>query len=136
MATTSPTPSITVLKFGSSVLRSERDLPIAVAEIARARGRGDHVLAVVSAVGTPTNRLMRRARRHADAPAPDALAALLATGEAVAAALLGIALERAGLAAAVLDPARIDLRAAGERLDAHPIHVDVRRIGEALDGRT
>jgi homoserine dehydrogenase len=132
MATT----SIAVLKFGSSGLRSERDLPTAVGEIERARDRGDQVLAVVSAFGNTTNRLLRRAQRCSESPHPEALAALLATGEAVAAALLGIALERAGLSAVVLDPARIDLRATGERLDAHPVHVDARRIEEALEGRT
>lgn len=132
MATT----SITVLKFGSSVLRSERDLPVAVGEIARACDRGDQVLAVVSAFGNTTNRLLRRARRYSESPDPAALAALLATGEAVAAALLGIALEGAGLPAAVLDPAQIDLRAAGDRLDARPVRVDAWRIGEALAVRT
>jgi homoserine dehydrogenase len=128
--------SITVLKFGSSVLRSERDLPVAVREISRACRSGDRVLAVVSAFGNTTNRLLRRARRHAEAPNPAALASLLATGEAVSAALLGIALERAGRPSVVLDPAQIDLRAVGERLDAHPFHVDAQRIVKALAEQT
>lgn len=123
----------TVVKFGSSVLRSERDLPVAVREIEREIGRGARVLAVVSAFGNTTDRLLRRARRHAETPNPEALAALLATGEAVSAALLGIALERAGIRASVLDPSQIDLRAAGETLDSRPFCVNARRLDETLD---
>jgi homoserine dehydrogenase len=125
----------TVLKFGSSVLRSERDLDIAVREIAAVRSHNERVLAVVSAFGNATDRLLRRARRHAETPAPGALASLLATGEAVSAALLGIALERAGIAAVVLDPAQIDLRAIGDPLDARPCRVDARRLESELARR-
>jgi homoserine dehydrogenase len=128
--------NISVFKFGSSVLRSERDLPVAVREIGLARSRGERVLAVVSAFGNATDRLLRRARRHAETPAPGALASLLATGEAVSAALLGIALDRAGLPALVLDPAQMDLRAAGDPLDARPCGVDARRLDEALGAGT
>src|SRR6476659_2915643 len=126
------TANISVFKFGSSVLRSERDLPVAVREVALALSRGDRVLAVVSAFGNATDRLLRRARRHAETPAPDALASLLATGEAVSAALLGIALGRAGIRAVVFDPAQIRLSAVGDPLDARPCGVDARRIDDAL----
>jgi homoserine dehydrogenase len=127
--------NVSVFKFGSSVLRSERDLPVAVREIAVALARGERVLAVVSAFGNATDRLLRRARRHAEAPAPGALASLLATGEAVSAALLGIALDRAGIRAAVFDPAQIRLSAVGDPLDARPCGVDARRLDAALARR-
>jgi homoserine dehydrogenase len=129
------TTNISVFKFGSSVLRSERDLPIAVREIALAESRGERVLAVVSAFGNATDRLLRRARRHAETPAPDALASLLATGEAVSAALLGIALDRAGIRAVVFDPGQIRLSAIGDPLDARPCSVDARRLDDALARR-
>lgn len=132
MATT----RITVQKFGSSVLRSERDLPVAVREVAAARARGERVLAVVSAFGNTTDRLLRKARRHAETPDPAALASLVATGEAVAAALLGIALERAGIRSVVLDPATIDLCAQGDPLDARPCYVNARRLDDELAHRT
>jgi len=129
------TTNISVFKFGSSVLRSERDLPVAVREIALALARGERVLAVVSAFGNATDRLLRRARRHAETPAPGALASLLATGEAVSAALLGIALDRAGIRATVYDPAQINLCAVGDPLDARPCSVDARRLDDALTRR-
>ncbi len=122
-----------VFKFGSSVLRSEADLPVAVAEIQKARGAGARVLAVVSALGDTTDRLLQQARVHADDPEPGALASLLATGEAVSAALLGIALDRAGVPVVVLDPAQMGLRAEGDRLDARPCAVNARRIAEELE---
>jgi len=54
---------IVVLKFGSSVLRNEDDLPRAVHEIYRWWREGAQVIAVVSAFGDTTNQLIRRAER-------------------------------------------------------------------------
>ena len=52
---------IVVLKFGSSVLRNENDLPTAVHEIYRWWKEGHQVVAVVSAFGNTTDDLTRRA---------------------------------------------------------------------------
>jgi len=59
---------ITVLKFGSSVLARESDLPRAAEEIAVALARGERVVAVVSALGTTTEGLLARAGRLAPRP--------------------------------------------------------------------
>src|SRR6185437_3582850 len=99
-----------VLKFGSSVLRSEGDLPRAVHEIYRWLRRGRSVLAVVSAFGKTTDELLAAARRYTEEPQEGALALLLSTGEKRAAAVLSLALDRAGICAATLDPARLGLR--------------------------
>src|SRR6266498_4407976 len=93
---------ITVLKFGSSVLLSEDDLPTAVHEIYRHWRDGERVIAVVSAFGNTTDQLMRRAESVCSQPEKSALAALLATGEAASSALLGLALDRAGIPVRVL----------------------------------
>src|SRR6202008_3022145 len=82
---------IIVLKFGSSVLRSENDLPAAVHEIYRWWRDGYQVVAVVSAFGNTTNELSRRAHSVCDQPAETLVAQLLATGEAASSALLGLA---------------------------------------------
>src|SRR5215218_7680541 len=119
---------VTVLKFGSSVLRTEEDLPLAVHEIYGEWRRGARVLAVVSAFGDTTDGLLGRAERLCPEPEPSALAALLATGEATAAALLGLALARAGIPASVLDPAQAGLRTQGSGLDAELVAADVPRI--------
>src|SRR5215510_6575922 len=94
---------IIVLKFGSSVLRNESDLPTAVHEIYRWWREGFQVIAVVSAFGDTTNELSRRANAVCEQPSDVLVAALLATGEAASSALLGLALDRAGIPAIVLD---------------------------------
>ncbi len=123
---------IKVLKFGSSVLRAEEDLPLAVHEIYREWRRGAQVLAVVSAFGGTTDALLARAESLCPEPEPSALAALLATGEANAAALLGLALARAGVPVKVLDPAQAGLRTRGGRLDAELVSADTVRLHEEL----
>lgn len=123
---------IKILKFGSSVLRAEADLPRAAHEIYREWRRGAQVLAVVSAFGDTTDALLGRAERLCPRPEPLALAALLATGEATSAALLGLALARAGVPATVLDPAQAGLRTTGGRLDAELVAADVGRLRQEL----
>jgi homoserine dehydrogenase len=123
---------IIILKFGSSVLRDERDLPRAVHEIYRWWRRGSQVLAVVSAFGNTTNELLRRAANVCDQPAGAMLATLLATGEAASSALLGLALHRAGIPATVLDPEQAGLRTVGGTLDADLIATDAGHLRAEL----
>src|SRR5215207_8667725 len=123
---------IKILKFGSSVLRAEEDLPLAVHEIYREWRRGARVLAVVSAFGDTTDGLVARAECLCPVPEPAALAALLATGEATSAALLGLALARAGVPARILDPAQAGLHTTGGRLDAELVSADTGRLHEEL----
>jgi homoserine dehydrogenase len=124
---------IAVLKFGSSVLASAKDLPDAVHEIYRYRRSGRRVVAVVSALGRTTDDLLAAAHGLAASPDPAALAALLATGEAAAAALLGLALERAGIPYCLLDPWRVALHTAGPLLDAEPCELNARELLRVLD---
>src|ERR1051325_10543263 len=123
---------IVVLKFGSSVLRSEKDLPRAVHEIYRAWRGGAQVLAVVSAFRNATDELLKRAEPVSERPDASALAALLATGEATASAMLCIALGKAGIPAKILDPAQAGLRTEGGTLDGELIAVDVVRLKREL----
>jgi homoserine dehydrogenase len=121
-----------VLKFGSSVLRSEEDLPRAVEEIGRHRRMGRAVVAVVSAIGKTTDVLLEKAHRIAKNPDPAALALMVATGEDVAASFLTMALEEAGVRAALMEPVGIGLRVDGPPLDAHPVGLDVDRVRALL----
>jgi homoserine dehydrogenase len=126
-------PTLVVLKFGSSVLADSACLPNAVHEIYRHYRRSGQVLVVVSAIGRQTEALLDAARHWSNPPSPDtALAELLATGEQQSAALLAMALERAGVAATLLNPAAIGLTLRGDRLDAMPVDVDVKSIRRAL----
>lgn len=124
---------VSVLKFGSSVLPDEAALPAAVAEIERWVRRGHRVIAVVSALGGTTDRLIARAKAYGAKPEESAYAALLATGEAEAVALLGLALDRAGVSAKVLDAAGIGLRTEGATTDASAVDLDVARVRKALE---
>ncbi|HTG32304.1 MAG TPA: homoserine dehydrogenase [Thermoanaerobaculia bacterium] len=123
-----------VLKFGSSVLRSDADLPLAVHEIYREWRAGRRVLAVVSALGCTSDDLLKRAQQLGLPPQREGLAALLGTVEMAAAALLTLALDRSGLPATLLDPTQIGLVTRGDdRLDAEPAAVDIPYLDHELD---
>ncbi len=131
--------SLTVLKFGSSVLPTEDHLGIAVREIQYWTSRGHRVIAVVSAMGDATDRLLDRARKDANTSGHAdecATAALLATGEATTAALLGLALAKAGTPASVLDAAAIGLRTEGPILDSRAVDLDRGAVHRALARRS
>ncbi len=123
---------IVVLKFGSSVLRSHADLPSVVHEIYRWYRDGARVIAVVSAIGDATDQLIRQSRELCSQPEPWATAELLATGERTSAALLGIALDRAGIPARVLNPREIGLEVRGQPLDGEPFAINVKHVRELL----
>jgi homoserine dehydrogenase len=124
--------SVIVLKFGSSVLRSESDLPSAVHEIYRWWRRGKQVVAVVSAFGDTTDELTRRANEACDEPDDALVAALLATGEAASSALLGLALNKAGIPTTVLDAERAGLTTVGTTLDSNLVSVDAASLLASL----
>jgi homoserine dehydrogenase len=124
---------IAVLEFGSSVLRSEADLPRVVHEIYRWVRNGHRVIAVVSAIGNTTEELLARARTFGAGVNDHAIAALLATGEATSAALLSLALDRAGIPAVILDEVRLGLRTGGPILNAEPCEIDVSAVERTLE---
>ena len=122
-------PNVEVLKFGSSVLRSPRDLHVAVDEIYRRWRGGCRVLAVVSAFEGITDELMAEVADVLGADCPEAAAAYIATGEQRTAALLTGSLQISGIPSRVLDPREIGLIAEGSFSESTPVRVDV----EALD---
>jgi homoserine dehydrogenase len=123
---------IIVLKFGSSALRTPADLPNAVHEIYRWYRQGMSVIAVVSAIGDTTDRLLAESQELTATPEPYATAELLATGERTSAALLGVALDRSGIPSRVLNPREIGLRVTGSPLDSELSEVDLERVRELL----
>ncbi len=115
------------------MLTSEAAIPVAVHEIYRWYRRGCRVIAVVSALGRTTDKLIAQAREYSADPDPAHFASLLATGESVSAGLVGLALDRAGVPATILDPARISLATRGDVLDSEPCSVDTGAILGALE---
>lgn len=124
---------IIVLKFGGSVLRSQADVPTSVHEIYRWYRAGWRVVVIASALGDATARLLNTARELADDPQPHAMAELLASGERQAAALLGIALDRAGVPARVIDPREVGLTVSGTILDGDTSAVHVEQLQTLLE---
>src|SRR4051812_39256968 len=122
-----------VLKFGSSVLTSEKDLPLLVHEIYREWRLGARVLAVVSAIGNQTNQLVERARYASQEPDESAFAALLATGELSSAALLSLALDNAGIPVRLLDHVQAGLQTRGSLIDAELISANTERLIAELE---
>jgi homoserine dehydrogenase len=114
-----------VLKFGSSVLEHEDDYPKVVQEVYRHVRDGEKVVAVVSALSGETDRLLEQAQRVGGDAAPAALIARAArVGELHSAALMALALSKAGLRATTLDPHEMGLVADGTPLDANLDSVD------------
>ena len=123
-----------VLKIGGSVLNESSDIRIATHEIYRWVRRGYRVVAVVSARKGRTDELLGDAREFGTDPV--ALAQLCATGEHEAAALLGLACDRAGIASQVLDARTTSIRTRGEVLDGEPISLNAAAIFAALKDAT
>jgi homoserine dehydrogenase len=130
----SPTPStpITVLKFGSSVLRNEGEIPLAVSEVYRVLREGHRVVVVVSAFGKTTDSLYQRANALVDGADPATLAAWVATGEQTAASLVALHLDRAGIPTSLLTPSQIGLRTRGPVQDSEAVDVNAAEIHAAL----
>jgi len=126
-------PRTIVLKFGGSVLKHERDVLRVVHEVYRWLREGYRVVAVVSAIEGQTDALLDCASAYGANASEDSTALLLATGELQSAALLGLALGRAGIDAAVLTPWALGLRTLGDTLDAEPVSLDVDRIERTLN---
>jgi homoserine dehydrogenase len=123
-----------VLKFGSSVLTCENDFPKLVQEIYRHVRDSEKVVAVISALAGETDALLCQSQRIAGETAPAALIARLARiGELKSAALLALALSRAGVRAAPLDPHEMGLFAQGEPLDADLSELDAEAVWACID---
>lgn len=123
---------IVVAKFGGSVLRTTEDLRAVARQVRRDVRAGRRVVAVVSAFYGETDRLEGTARRVSDRPDPASVARLLATGEAVSAALLSMQLNAIGFPAVVVDPHEIGLVTKGPRLNASPVSVDRDAVNRAF----
>jgi homoserine dehydrogenase len=122
-----------VLKFGSSVLRREEDYPAVALEIYRHVREGEKVVAVVSALAGETDRLLEQAERVGGGGADGLVARLARVGELQSAALMALALSRAGVRACTLDPNEMGLVAEGAPLDSDLTGLDAAAFRARLD---
>ncbi|MFL6192605.1 MAG: homoserine dehydrogenase [Thermoanaerobaculia bacterium] len=128
-----PKTPLKILTLGGPALRNEADLPSAVHEVYREWRAGNRVLAVASGLAGAADDLLKRAQQLGLPPQRVALASLLATGHKVAASLLALALDRAGLTVNLFDPHEIGLVPDGDPLESEPARVDLPRLNAALE---
>jgi homoserine dehydrogenase len=129
-----PAKRLCVLKFGSSVIEYEHDYSRVVQEIYRHVRDGEKVVAVVSALAGETDALLAQAERVGGDPAPPALVARLArVGELRSAALMALALSKAGLRAETFDPHEMGLVAEGSPLDSDLVELDAEAVWARID---
>lgn len=124
---------LVVLKFGSSLLKTDSCPHKAVHEVYRHVRQGRKVLAVVSARQGETDALYAEAGALSDGQKSRHLPRLLRLGELRSAASLALALERVGVSAAAVDPHEIDFRAEGDEDDARPVSCDAARLRAKLE---
>ena len=125
--------ALRVLKFGSSVLSSPESYGRAADEVRAEVAGGSRVVAVVSAMGKTTDRLLAAARTVTPTPRDALLSTLLATGEEASVVLLAMALSGRGVSATAFTRATLPLSTRGPLLEADPVDLDTRRILSAFE---
>lgn len=111
-----------VLKFGGTSLADEGRILSAARRIAGERAAGNDVVAVVSAQGDTTDRLLAQARAIHPQPPSRELDACVSTGEQLSAALMAMALDTLGCPGVSLTGPQ-----AGLMTDS--VHGDARALG-------
>ena len=122
-----------VIKYGGSSLADSRRVAAAAECLAREREKGAEVVAVVSARGRTTDRLLALCREVSGSPSPRELDACLTAGEQVSAALLALALEEAGCPAVSLTGLQAGLLTDGVYGNAAVTGLAGHRIEEELE---
>ena len=122
-----------VQKYGGTSVADADRIKNVARRIASACRRGDRVVAVVSAMGDTTDRLIELAGRVSDRPESRELDALLSTGEQMSCTLVAMALKSLGLDAVSLSGAqagiRTDSRYGKARIAAVEARPHPRRVG-------
>jgi homoserine dehydrogenase len=127
-----PAPEVVVLKFGSSILKDQSCAPAVASELYGHVRAGRKVVAVVSALGGHTDRLLADARELGLDHENELLPAYVALGEEKAAALVAIACDRIGLDACALSVRELGIVAEGPVEHAHPVSLHAEALNRAL----
>jgi homoserine dehydrogenase len=127
-----PASEVVVLKFGSSILKDQSCAPAVASELYGHVRAGRKVVAVVSALGGHTDRLLADARTLGLDHENDLLPAYVAQGEEQAAALVAIACDRIGLDACALSVRELGIVAEGPVEHAHPVALHAEALNRAI----
>ncbi|MCY4528389.1 MAG: aspartate kinase, partial [Chloroflexi bacterium] len=125
-----------VQKYGGTSVADAGKIKSVARRIADARHRGDRVVAVVSAMGDTTDKLIELAGQVSSRPESRELDALLSTGEQMSCTLVAMALKSLGLDAVSLSGAQAGIRTDSRYGKARIAAVEGGRIqGELEAGR-
>ena len=122
-----------VMKFGGSSLADEQRLRAAAERIRRAHMEGNRVVAVVSAQGDTTDRMLERAAAFSLDRNRREMDAYLSAGEQMSAALMAMALEEMGCPAVSLTGMQAGLLTDGVYGNARVLGLGNDRITRELD---
>ena len=122
-----------VQKYGGTSVADAEKIKGVARRIASARHRGDRVVAVVSAMGDTTDRLIELAGQVSSRPESRELDALLSTGEQMSCTLVAMALKSLGLDAVSLSGAQAGIRTDSRYGKARIAAVEAGRIQDELE---
>jgi len=133
MATKQATSEIVVMKFGGTSVSGTEELKRAARRIVAARERGQRVVAVLSARGKTTDRLLEAAREISPRPDPREMDMLLSIGERESCALCAMAINDLGHRAISLTGSQAGIVTDSSHTRALIIDVRADRISGALE---
>ncbi len=117
-----------VHKYGGTSVGSTERIRHVADNIVKARGRGEDVVVVVSAMSGETNRLVALAQEIQARPDPRELDVLLATGEQITIALLCMALHEKGIPACSYTGGQVKILTDRAHNKARILNIDTDRI--------
>ncbi len=126
-------PGTVVMKFGGTSVADATRLKRAAERIVAKREAGHHVVAVLSARGKETDRLIADAYEISDRPDPREMDMLLSTGERVSCALCAMAINDLGHRAISLTGSQAGIVTDTSHTKARILEVRADRIRAALD---
>jgi aspartate kinase len=127
------TNGIVVMKFGGTSVSGTEELKRAARRIVAAREEGHRVVAVLSARGKTTDRLLEAAREISDRPDPREMDMLLSIGERESCALCAMAINDLGHRAISLTGSQAGIVTDSSHTKARIIDVRADRIRKALE---
>jgi aspartate kinase len=122
-----------VMKFGGTSVADAEKIKRAAARIVAKREAGQHVVAVLSARGKDTDRLIREAQEISPHPDPREMDMLLSTGERQSCALCAMAINDLGHRAISLTGSQAGIVTDTSHTKARILEVRADRIRQALD---
>ncbi len=124
---------LVVQKYGGSSVGSAERIKNVAGRIKRRADAGDHVVAVVSAMGDTTDDLIDLAKQITDQPEAREMDVLLSTGETQSSALMVMALHAIGVDAISLSGAQAGMRTDSVHRNARILAIEPQRVKEEVE---